>query len=84
MMEDMAVTKLFHQTLTNIVLKIDDLKQYEKQDVLDGETRDKLQSELDYQYDQLYQTVKELIFLDKPEEIDRMMIQTLTRYEMPF
>lgn len=78
------MTKLFHQTLTNIVLKIDDLKQYEKQDVLDGETRDKLQSELDYQYDQLYQTVKELIFLDKPEEIDRMMIQTLTRYEMPF
>lgn len=78
------MTKLFHQALTDIVLKIDDLKQYQNQDGLDSEARDRLLSELDYQYDHLYQTVKELIFLDKPEEIDRLMIQTLTRYEMPF
>lgn len=78
------MTKLFHQTLTGIVLRIDELKKYQNEGELVGEDRDILMAQLDQEYDLLYQTVKELIFLDKPEEIDRGMIQTLSRNELPF
>lgn len=78
------MTRLFHQTLTDIVLRIDDLKRCQSEEGLDGEDRDRLLSEIEHSYDQLYQTVKELIFLDRPEEIDRYMIQTLCRHELPF
>ena len=83
-MEGMAMTKLFHQTLTDIVLRIDELRQGRHDNEIDDEDRDRLLYELDNQYDLLYETVKELIFLDKPEEIDRLMIQTLSRHELPF
>ena len=80
----MEMTKLFHQTLTDIILRIDDLRQCQYDNEIDDEDRDRLLYELDNQYDLLYETVKELIFLDKPEEIDRLMIQTLSRHELPF
>lgn len=76
--------KLFHQTLTDIILRIDELRQCQYDNEIDDEDRDRLLYELDNQYDLLYETVKELIFLDKPEEIDRLMIQTLSRHELPF
>ena len=78
------MTKLFHQTLTDIILRIDELRQCQYDNEIDDEDRDRLLCELDNQYDLLYETVKELIFLDKPEEIDRLMIQTLSRHELPF
>ena len=80
----MEMTKLFHQTLTDIILRIDELRQCQYDNEIDDEDRDRLLYELDNQYDMLYETVKELIFLDKPEEIDRLMIQTLSRHELPF
>ncbi len=80
----MAMTKLFHQTLTGIILRIDELKQYRRTGGLDDEERDKFLSDLEHQYEMLYDTVKELIFLDKSEEIDSCMIRTSSRYEMPF
>ena len=83
-MEGMAMTKLFHQTLTGIILSIDELKQYQHTGGLDDEERDKLFADLEHQYEMLYDTVKELIFLDKPEEVDPYMTRTLSRYEMPF
>ena len=83
-MEGMEMTKLFHQTLTDIILRIDELRQCQYDNEIDYEDRDRLLYELDNQYDLLYETVKELIFLDKPEEIDRLMIQTLSRHELPF
>ena len=46
--------------------------------------RDKVFADLEHQYEMLYDTVKELIFLDKPEEVDPYMTRTLSRYEMPF
>ena len=76
--------KLFHQTLTDIILRIDELRQCQYDNEIDDEDRDRLLYELDNQYDLLYETVKELNFLDKPEEIDRLMIQTLSRHELPF
>ena len=78
------MTKLFHQTLTDIILRIYELRQCQYDNEIDDEDRDRLLYELDNQYDLLYETVKELIFLDKPEEIDRLMIQTLSRHELPF
>ena len=78
------MTKLFHQTPTDIILRIDELRQCQYDNEIDDEDRDRLLYELDNQYDLLYETVKELIFLDKPEEIDRLMIQTLSRHELPF
>ena len=78
------MTKLFHQTLTDIILRIDELRQCQYDNEIDDEDRDRLLYELDNQYDLLYEMVKELIFLDKPEEIDRLMIQTLSRHELPF
>ena len=78
------MTKLFHQTLTDIILRIDELRQCQYDNEIDDEDRDRLLYELDNQYDLLYETVRELIFLDKPEEIDRLMIQTLSRHELPF
>ena len=78
------MTKLFHQTLTDIILRIDELRQCQYDNEIDDEDRDRLLYELDNQYDLLYETVKELIFLDKPEEIDRLMIQTRSRHELPF
>ena len=78
------MTKLFHQTLTDIILRIDELRQCQYDNEINDEDRDRLLYELDNQYDLLYETVKELIFLDKPEEIDRLMIQTLSRHELPF
>ena len=78
------MTKLFHQTLADIILRIDELRQCQYDNEIDDEDRDRLLYELDNQYDLLYETVKELIFLDKPEEIDRLMIQTLSRHELPF
>lgn len=78
------MTKLFHQTLTDIILRIDELRQCQYDNEIDDEDRDRLLYELDNQYDLLYETVKELIFLDKPEEINRLMIQTLSRHELPF
>lgn len=78
------MTKLFHQTLTDIILRIDELRQCQYDNEIDDEDRDRLLYELDNQYDLLYETVMELIFLDKPEEIDRLMIQTLSRHELPF
>lgn len=83
-MEGMEMIKLFHQTLTDIILRIDELRQCQYDNEIDDEDRDRLLYELDNQYDLLYETVKELIFLDKPEEIDRLMIQTLSRHELPF
>ena len=83
-MEGMEMTKLFHQTLTDIILRIDELRQCQYDNEIDDEDRDRLLYELDNQYDLLYETVKELIFLDKPEEIDRLMIQTRSRHELPF
>ena len=83
-MEGMEMTKLFHQTLTDIILRIDELRQCQYDNEIDDEDRDRLLYELDNQYDLLYEMVKELIFLDKPEEIDRLMIQTLSRHELPF
>ena len=83
-MEGMEMTKLFHQTLTDIILRIDELRQCQYDNEIDDEDRDRLLYELDNQYDLLYETVMELIFLDKPEEIDRLMIQTLSRHELPF
>ena len=83
-MEGMEMTKLFHQTLTDIILRIDELRQCQYDNEIDDEDRDRLLYELDNQYDLLYETVKELIFLDKQEEIDRLMIQTLSRHELPF
>ena len=83
-MEGMEMTKLFHQTLTDIILRIDELRQCQYDNEIDDEDRDRLLYELDNQYDLLYETVKELIFLDKPEEIDRLMIQTLSRHKLPF
>ena len=83
-MEGMEMTKLFHQTLTDIILRIDELRQCQYDNEIDDEDRDRLLYELDNQYDLLYETVKELIFLDKPEEINRLMIQTLSRHELPF
>lgn len=83
-MEGMEMTKLFHQTLTDIILRIDELRQCQYDNEIDDEDHDRLLYELDNQYDLLYETVKELIFLDKPEEIDRLMIQTLSRHELPF
>ena len=80
----MEMIKLFHQTLTDIILRIDELRQCQYDNEIDDEDRDRLLYELDNQYDLLYETVKELIFLDKPEEIDRLMIQTLSRHELPF
>ncbi|MDY3893384.1 MAG: hypothetical protein SOZ21_02740 [Candidatus Cryptobacteroides sp.] len=80
----MEMTKLFHQTLTDIILRIDELRQCQYDNEIDDEDRDRLLYELDNQYDLLYETVMELIFLDKPEEIDRLMIQTLSRHELPF
>ena len=83
-MEGMEMIKLFHQTLTDIILRIDELRQCQYDNEIDDEDLDRLLYELDNQYDLLYETVKELIFLDKPEEIDRLMIQTLSRHELPF
>ena len=80
----MAMTKLFHQTFTSIVLRSDEFSQGGHDNEMYDEDRDRLLYELDNQYDLLYETVKELIFLDKPEEIDRLMIQTLSRNELPF
>ena len=78
------MTKLFHRTLTDIILRIDELKQYQNTGGLDNEERDKLFADLEHQYEMLYDTVKELIFLDRPEEIDSCMIRALGRHEMPF
>jgi len=83
-MEGMAMTKLFHRTLTDIILRIDELKQYQRKGGLDDDERDKFLSDLEHQYEMLYDTVKELIFLDKSEEIDSCMIRALGRHEMPF
>ena len=52
------MTKLFHQTLTDIVLRIDELRQGRHDNEIDDEDRDRLLYELDNQYDLLYETVK--------------------------
>lgn len=41
-------------------------------------------ADLEHQYEMLYEILKELIILDKSEEIDSCMIRMLGRYEKPF
>lgn len=76
------MTKLYHKALTDIVILIDDIRRELCIDDISDGTRDKLLSDLDKEYENLYQTIKELLFLDRPEDVDIYMVESGKRNDL--
>lgn len=76
------MTKLYHKTLTDIVIRIDDIRRALCVDDISDGNRDKLLSDLEKEHENLYQTIKELLFLDRPEDVDIYMVESGKRNDL--
>lgn len=82
------MTNLYYQTLYGIVRRIVDLQRYLKTDLklreIDIEDRHEIECELKQKQEELLQTVKELLYYEKPENLEEWPVIQKNYEEMPF